>query len=304
MSRRSIVSAAKRYGAENRGDDAAALTYFSVLSIFPAILVGTSIIGLLNQKATDALLEAVATIAPSDIMTIIEDAVARLQMNPGTAGLVALFGLAATLWAASNYVAAFSRALNEVNETGETRRWWTVLIVRVVLTIVVGALAALSGIIAATGGTLAEAIGKAVGLDDTVVTIWQWVKWPILLLLVMVIVALLYWLAPAKRTRFGERAPGAVLAVVLWIVASVGFGLYIANFGSYEKTYGALAGVIIFLVWLWITNAALLFGAEYNATAELETDEDATVEDTAGEPGAESRSGKSSNSATAPRRRP
>lgn len=287
MSRRSLGRAAKRYVAENRGDDAAALTYFSVLSIFPAILVGTSLIGLLNQQATDALLEAVATIAPSGIMQIIEDAVARLQMNPGTAGLVALLGLAGALWAASNYMAAFSRALNEVYATDETRRWWTVLIVRIVLTVVVGVLAALCGIIAATGGAVAEAIGKAIGLGGTAVTVWQWVKWPILLVLVMIIVALLYWLAPAKRTGFGERAPGAVLAVALWIVASVGFGLYVANFGSYEKTYGALAGVVIFLVWLWITNAALLFGAELNATSELGADE--RTGEARREPGSEAR---------------
>jgi membrane protein len=286
MSGRSMVKAAKRYGAESRGDTAAALTYYSVLSLFPAILVGTSLIGLLSEDATASLLDGVASLVPADGMSIIEDAVARLQMNPATAGFMALVGLVAALWAASNYVAAFSRALNAVNGTGETRKWWTVLIVRVVLTLVVGALTAVCAVVAATGGSVARAIGEAAGSDDAAVAVWTWVKWPVIVVLVMVIVALLYWLAPAKRSRFGERAPGAALAVVLWLVASALFGLYVGNFGNYDKTYGALGGVIVFLVWLWITNAALVFGSEFNATADPATDTAGTAEGEAGEPSA------------------
>jgi membrane protein len=276
MGNRSLVEGAKRYVKASRGDNAAALTYYSVLSLFPAILVGTSLIGLLSKDATNALLDGIASVAPADTLKIIEDAVARLQMNPATAGFVAILGLVTALWAASNYVAAFSRALNAVYGTGETRKWWTVLIVRVVLTIVVGALTAVCAIAAATGGAVARAIGKALGMGGTAVTVWNWVKWPIVIILVIVIVALLYRFAPAKRSRLRERAPGAALAVVLWIVASAAFGLYVANFGSYDKTYGALGGVIVFLVWLWITNAVLLFGAEYNATAETETEGEAS----------------------------
>lgn len=281
-----MVAAGKRYGAANRGDAAAALTYYSVLSLFPAILVGTSMIGLLSPDATDALLSGVASLAPEDTFAIIEDAVARLQVNPRTAGALALVGLVTALWAASNYVAAFSRALNAVNGTGETRTWWQVLVVRIVLTAVVGALTAVCAVVAATGGSVARAIGHAIGADDAAVTVWNWVKWPVIVVLVVVIVALLYWLAPAKRTPLRRRAPGAALAVVLWLVASAGFGLYAANFGSYDETYGALGGVIVFLVWLWITNAALLFGSEYNATADPETDTAGTAEGEAGEPSA------------------
>ena len=286
MGGRSIVKAAKRYGSESRADAAAALTYYSVMSLFPAILVGTSLIGLLDQDATDALLEGISTFAPSDSMAIIEDAVARLQMNPRAAGIVALLGLVAALWAASNYVAAFSRAMNAVNGTDETRRWWTVLIVRLLLTIVVGTLAAACAVVLATGGTVVRAVGEVLGSSGTAATVWEWLKWPVALVLVMVIVALLYWLAPAKRTRFTERAPGAALAVVLWVVASAGFGLYVASFGNYDKTYGALGGVIVFLVWLWITNAALLFGGEYNATADPATGTAGTADGEAGEPSA------------------
>jgi membrane protein len=286
MGARSLVKAAKQYAGGSRGDTAAALTYYSVMSLFPAILVGASIIGMLDEDATAALMEGVASLAPGEGFQIIEDAVARLQMNPAAAGLLALVGLVAALWAASNYVAAFSRALNAVNGTDETRKWWTVLIVRVVLTIVVGALTAVTGLVAATGGSVARAIGEAVNADSAAVTVWTWVKWPAVIVLVMVIVALLYWLAPAKRSTFRRRAPGAALAVVLWIAASVAFGLYAANFGSYDKTYGALGGAIVFLVWLWITNAALLFGAEYNAAAEPETDTAGTAAGESGEPSA------------------
>ncbi|WP_112136961.1 YihY/virulence factor BrkB family protein [Glycomyces dulcitolivorans] len=286
MGGRSIVKAAKRYGAENRGDAAAALTYYSVLSLFPAILVGTSLIGLLSPDATASLLDGAGSLVPGDSMSIIDDAVARLQMNPRTAGLVALAGLVAALWAASNYVAAFSRALNAVDGAAESRKWWTVLIVRVVLTVVVGALTAVCAVVAATGGTVARAVGRALHADGAAVAVWAWVKWPLITMLVVVIVALLYWLAPAKRSRFRQRAPGAALAVVLWLAASAGFGLYAASFGNYDQTYGALGGVIVFLVWLWITNAALLFGFEYNATADPETDTAGTAEGEASEPGA------------------
>ncbi|MFG3338447.1 YihY/virulence factor BrkB family protein [Glycomyces sp. NPDC048151] len=282
-----LWEAAKRYGGGSRGDTAAALTYYSVMSLFPAILVGASVIGMLDEDATAALLDGVASLAPGASLDIIEDAVARLQMNPAAAGLLALFGLLAALWAASNYVAAFSRALNTVNGTGETRKWWTVLIVRIVLTLVVGALTIVCGLVAATGGSVARAIGDALGSSGTAVTVWEWVKWPVVVVLVVVIVALLYWLAPAKRSRLRERAPGAALAVVLWLAASAGFGLYAANFGSYDKTYGALGGVIVFLVWLWITNAALVFGAEFNAAADPESDTAGTAEGEASEPSAD-----------------
>lgn len=286
MGGRSIVEAAKRYAAGQRGDAAAALTYYSVLSLFPAILVGTSLIGLLDEGATASLLDGVSTLVPPDSMSIIEEAVARLQMNPATAGFVALVGLVTALWAASNYVAAFSRALNAVNRTGETRKWWTVLIVRIVLTVVVGALTAACAVVAATGVAVARAIGRAAGSSDAAVAVWSWVKWPVIVVLVVVIVALLYWLAPAKRSRFRERAAGAALAVVLWLAASALFGLYVAAFADYNATYGALGGVIVFLVWLWITNAALVFGAEFNATADPATDTAGTAEGEAGEPSA------------------
>ena len=270
MGGRSFTAAAKRFLSRNRLDAAAALTYYSVLSIFPGILVGTSLIGMLDENATEALLGGVEDVAPADAASVVEDAVEGLQTNPATAGLMALVGLAAALWAASNYIAAFSRALNEVNGTDETRRWWTVLIVRVVLTAVVGALTAACALIAATGEAAATAIGEAFGAGGTAVAVWQWVKWPVILVLVTVVVALLYWLAPAKHSTFRFRAPGAAVAVVLWVVASAAFGLYVASFGNYDKTYGTLGGVIVFLVWLWITNAVLLFGSEYNVSARRE----------------------------------
>ncbi|GAB3226220.1 hypothetical protein GCM10027447_16210 [Glycomyces halotolerans] len=267
MASRSFTSAGKRFISEHRFDDAAALTYYSVLSIFPALLVGTSLIGMLDQSATTRLLDSARSVVPSAGMDIIETAVQGLQTSPRAAGVMAVVGMLGALWAASNWVGAFSRALNEVNDTDETRRWWTVIIVRLVLTLVVGALTAVCALIVAAGGAVAEELGRLVGLTGPAVTVWNWVKWPILLLLVAIIIALLYWLAPAKRMGFRFRAPGAALAVVLWIAVSVLFGLYVANFGNYDRTYGTLGGVIVFLVWLWLTNAVLLFGSEYNVSA-------------------------------------
>ncbi|WP_199040156.1 YihY/virulence factor BrkB family protein [Glycomyces salinus] len=279
MAGRSVVRAAKRFGAENRSDTAAALTYYSVLSIFPAILVGTSIIGMLDDDATAELLDGARDIVPADGFDIVETAVDGLQRNPAAAGVLALVGLAGALWAASNWVAAFSRALDAVDGASRTRKWWAVLIVRVVLTVIVGTMVAACAMVAATGGALARQIGGAVGATDTAVTVWDWVKWPVVLVLVVVIVALLYWLGPAERRGFGFRAPGAALAVALWLAASALFGLYAANFGSYDKTYGTLGGVIVFLVWLWITNAVLLFGSEFNASDRTEPDEDEAAVD-------------------------
>ncbi|GAB3996005.1 hypothetical protein GCM10029992_14810 [Glycomyces albus] len=275
-----MVRAAKRFGAENRSDAAAALTYYSVLSIFPAILVGTSIIGMLDEDATTELLDGARDIVPADGFEIVETAVGGLQRSPGAAGVLALVGLAGALWAASNWVAAFSRALDAVDGAARTRKWWTVLIVRVVLTVIVGAMVAACAMVAATGGALARQIGEAVGASGTAVTVWAWVKWPIVLVLVVAIVALLYWLGPSERHGFGFRAPGAALAVALWLAASVLFGLYAANFGSYDKTYGTLGGVIVFLVWLWITNAVLLFGSEFNASDRAGPDEEPDDDET------------------------
>jgi membrane protein len=264
---RSLVAAGKRFLSANRLDAAAALTYYSVLSMFPAILVGTSLIGLLDPGATSALLEGIEGVTPEDGYRIIEAAVEGLQTNPATAGVMALIGLAAALWAASNYVAAFSRAMNAVFRVAEERPWWMVLVVRVVLTLVVGALTAFAAFAAATGGTVAASVGGAFGVPGAAVTVWEWAKWPLVLLVVAFIVALLYWLAPARTDPFRRRVPGAALAVVLWVVASAGFGLYVGNFGNYDRTYGTLGGVIVFLIWLWLTNAVLVFGAEYNASA-------------------------------------
>ena len=270
MARRSVVRAARRFVSENRLDAAAALTYYSVLSIFPAILVGTSVIGMLDEDATAALLEGAGEVVPAEGYAIVETAVGGLQRHSGSAGLLALAGLAGALWAASNWVAAFSRALDAVEAGDRSRRWPAVLAARVVLTVIVGALAAAAAMTAALGGSVARAAGAAIGATDAAVTAWAWVKWPLVLVLVVLIVALLYWLGPSERRGFGFRAPGAALAVALWIAASVLFGLYAADFGSYDKTYGTLGGVIVFLVWLWITNAVLLFGSEFNASAESE----------------------------------
>jgi membrane protein len=175
-------------------------------------------------------------------------------------------GLAGALWSASGYVAAFTRASNAIYEIGEGRPIWKTLPLRVVLTVVLMAVLAICAVAVVLTGALAEYVGGVIGVGDTFVTAWDIAKWPVLIVLVSFMFALLYWAAPnVKQPGFRWISPGGILAVIVWTVASAAFAFYVANFGSYNKTYGAVGGVIIFLVWLWISNIAVLLGAEFNA---------------------------------------
>jgi YihY family inner membrane protein len=178
-------------------------------------------------------------------------------------------GLAGALWSASSYVAAFMRASNAIYDVGEGRPIWKTLPVRVGVTLVTVLLLAISAIAVVVTGPLAKQIGNLVGVGGAAVTAWDIAKWPVLLVIVSFMFALLYWAAPnVKHPKFHWVSPGGVLAVVLWLVASAAFAFYVANFGSYNKTYGSLGGVIVFLVWLWISNVVILLGAEFNAELE------------------------------------
>lgn len=197
---------------------------------------------------------------------MISNAVQQLQGNAGVGSLLAIVGLLVAIWSASGYVAAFIRASNAVYDMPEGRPVWKVLPLRVGLTVVLMVLAVASALIVVFTGGLARQAGSALGVGDTAMTVWSIAKWPVLLVLVTGMIALLYWAAPnAKGRGFRWVTPGSLLALVIWMVASAGFAFYVANFGSYNKTYGTLAGVIIFLVWLWITNLAVLLGLEFDA---------------------------------------
>jgi YihY family inner membrane protein len=258
----------REFQVDNLKDWAAALTYYSVLSIFPALLVLISLLDLAGQGTIQTLLDNLGQVAPGSVNQILEGAINNLRQTRGSAGLLALAGLAVALWSASNYIAAFMRASNAIYDVPEGRPVWKTLPIRIAVTVVVMVLLAASAVAVVATGGLADRIGRLLGLGSAVVTAWDLVKWPVLLLLISFLFALLYWASPNAKQGFRWVTPGGILAVVVWVAASVAFAIYVANFGSYNKTYGSLASVIIFLVWLWLSNTAILLGAELNAELE------------------------------------
>ncbi|GAB2768724.1 YihY/virulence factor BrkB family protein [Amycolatopsis magusensis] len=256
----------KEFQRDNLTDWAAALTYYSVLSLFPAIIVLSAVLGLLGPGTIQVLIDAAGRMGPGGGTDLLVGAIQELQGSRGLAGPLAIIGLVGALWTASGYVGAFMRASNSIYEVEEGRPLWKTLPLRVGLTTALVLLLAIcaAGVVA-TGG-IAERVGQWLGVGSAGVLIWDIAKWPVLALLISLAFALLYWAAPnVRQPGFRWLSPGGVLAVVLWLLASGGFALYVANFGSYNKTYGSLAGVIVFLVWLWISNIAVLLGAEFDA---------------------------------------
>jgi membrane protein len=259
----------KEFKDDNLTDWAAALTYYGVLSIFPALIVLVSLLGLIGSSATQPLIDNLGSVAPGPAKDIFTDAIKNLQGSSGASGVFFVIGLVAAIWSASGYISAFMRASNAIYDIEEGRPIWKTLPVRVGLTVLLMVLTAISAVAVTLSGGLAKQVGNVVGLGDTAIQVWNIAKWPALVLFVSFMFAVLYWAAPnVKQPGFKWLSPGSVLAVIGWIIASVAFAFYVANFGSYNKTYGALAGPIIFLVWLWISNIMILLGAEFNAEIE------------------------------------
>ncbi|MFI7140152.1 YhjD/YihY/BrkB family envelope integrity protein [Streptomyces massasporeus] len=247
-------------------DRAAALTYYGVLAMFPALLVLVSMLGLTGGSTTDKVTENVRELVPGSAGDIITRAVDQLQGNAGIGSLMAIVGLVLAVWSASGYVGAFIRSANAVYDMPEGRPVWKLLPMRVGVTVVLLVMAVISALIVVFSGGLAQQAGDALGIGDTALTVWSIAKWPVLVLLVVSMIAILYWAAPnAKVKGFRWITPGSFLALLIWMAASAGFAVYVANFASYNKTYGTMAGVIVFLIWLWITNLAILLGLEFDA---------------------------------------
>jgi membrane protein len=268
----SWLAAAKRTLPEFVGDQlsdrAAALTYYAVLAIFPGLLVVVSLLGLLGQSATQPLITNLTQAAPSNVRQIIGPAIKSLQQGHGAAGVAAIAGLVLALWSASGYIAAFMRAANVVYDVPEGRPFWKTTPIRIGVTVLVMVLLVVSALVVVVTGSLASHVGQVLGIGSTAVTVWNIAKWPVLLIIVSLMISILYWVSPNAKRAFQWVSPGGILAVVVWLIASGLFAIYVANFANYNKTYGSIAGVIIFLVWLWISNLAILFGAEFNAELE------------------------------------
>ena len=260
----------REFSGDQCTDLAAALTYYAVLALFPTAIALLSLVGIFGQgsKTVDTLLRVVSEAGGSSVAQTLRPTLETLSQTPG-AGLALILGLLGALWSASGYVGAFGRAMNRIYGIGEGRPAWILRPVMLLVTVVLVVLVAVAVLALIVSGPLTQSLGNALGLGSTAVLAWRLAKWPLLLIVAVVIVATLYYATPnVKQTKFRWLSIGALVAIVVWALLSLAFGFYVANFSSYNKTYGALAGVIVFLLWLWLTNLALLFGAELDAELE------------------------------------
>jgi membrane protein len=247
-------------------DRAAALTYYGILSIFPGLLVLLAGVGLLGRDTTQEVVANINAMTPGPAHEIIKTGIQNLQENRGTAGVLAIVGLVIAFWSATGYIGGFMRAANQIYDVPEARPFWKTLPIQFLVTVITGVFLAVSALAVVFSGRLASQAGRALGIEQAAVRVFDLLKWPVLVVGIGLMLALLYWVAPnARQGGFRWITPGSVLAVVVWIAVSAGFAFYIAKFDSYNKTYGTLGGVIIFLVWLWLTNVAVLLGAEFDA---------------------------------------
>ena len=260
----------REFSGDQCTDLAAALTYYAVLALFPTAIALLSLVGIFGQgsKTVDTLLRVVSEAGASSVAQTLRPTLETLSHTPD-AGLALILGLLGALWSASGYVGAFGRAMNRIYGIGEGRPVWKLRPVMLLVTLVLVVLVAVAVLALIVSGPLTQSLGNALGLGSAAVLAWRLAKWPLLLIVAVVIVATLYYATPnVKQTKFRWLSIGALVAIVVWALLSLAFGFYVANFSSYNKTYGALAGVIVFLLWLWLTNLALLFGAELDAELE------------------------------------
>jgi membrane protein len=262
--------ALREFSSDQCTDQAAALTYYTVLSIFPGLLAIVSLLGIFGQgeKSTAAMLDLLHRLAPGEAAQVLQQPIQQLTASP-TAGLVFAVGVIGALWSASGYVGAFGRVMNRIYEVDEGRPFWKLRPAMLLVTIVLVALGALMLVMLVTSGPIAAAIGGLVGLDEAAVTAWNIAKWPVLVIVAVVAIALLYYATPnVKQPRFRWISMGAFIALLVLGATTAGFGFYVANFANYNRTYGAIGGVIVLLLWLWLANLSLLFGAEFDAETE------------------------------------
>jgi membrane protein len=257
----------KQFSEDKLTTWAAALTYYGVLSMFPGLLVVIAVLRLTGEDTTHRILRNLTATAPGPARTVLSTALTDLQGGQqSTAGVLFVVGILGALWSASGYVGSFMQAANAIYDVPEGRPLWKKLPIRFAITIVTGLIVAAAAVTVVFTGSLARYVGRLVGFSGGAVTTWDIVKWPILLVIIGLLFSLLYWAAPnAKQGGFRWVTPGGFLAVAIWMIASAGFALYVTNFSSYNKTYGSLAAIIVFLVWLWISNLAVLIGAEFDA---------------------------------------
>jgi membrane protein len=260
----------REFGDDHCTDLAAGLTYYAVLSLFPAAIAVISLLGVVGQRrsSVDNVIKVLEPLVSSSTLNSVQPALEHIAASPG-AGIGLVLGILCALWSASGYVGAFGRAMNAVYEIDEGRPFWKLRPLMLIITLVAILLVVCVLVMLVVSGPLADSIGGVIGLGSQAVTVWNIAKWPVIALFVVLIVAMLYYSTPnVKQPKFRWLSIGALVAIMVWILASVAFAFYVATFGSYDKTYGSLAGVVAGLLWLWITNVALLFGAELDSEIE------------------------------------
>jgi membrane protein len=258
------------FGRDQCTDLAAALTYYAVLALFPALLALVSLLGIFGQgeSTTNALLDMIRQIGQGNAADQLRGPISQMTQTH-SAGFALVFGILGALWSASGYVGAFGRAMNRIYQIDEGRPFWKLRPLQLLITLAGVILAALVLVGLVVSGPIAKSVGDAIGAGSTAQTVWSIAKWPVILAIVVFLVALLYHATPnVKQPKFRWVSVGAGIAILVWVLASILFGFYVSHFGSYNKTYGSLAGVIVFLLWLWLTNLALLFGAEVDSELE------------------------------------
>jgi membrane protein len=262
---------ATEFSEDNLTDWAAALTYYGLLALFPALIALVAILGLFADPKTTSqkITEIVTQIGPSSGAQTFSGPIKSITSNQSAAGILFVVGLVGALWSASGYVGAFMRASNVIYETPEGRPIWKLRPLQMAITLVMVLIIAILALALVLTGPVVDAIAGPLGIGSTATTIWDIAKWPVMLVVLLTVIALLYYTSPNVKVRgFKWVTPGSLVAVAVWLVASALFAFYVSNFGSYDKTYGTLGGVVVALVWLWITNLAILFGQELNAERE------------------------------------
>jgi membrane protein len=265
-----VRKTAREFSSDQCTDLAAALTYYGTLALFPALLAFVSLLGLFGnaQKTTNTLLNLAQGLVPGSTLNLLRQPIENLTNSPA-AGVALIAGIVGALWSASGYVGAFGRAMNRVYSIQEGRPFWKLRPITLAVTVLAVVVAVLAAVMIVVSGPIASRIGSAIGIGGSVLVVWDIVKWPIVALLAVILIAVLYYATPnIKQPKFRWMSIGAFVALIVWALASVGFAFYVANFSNYNATYGSIGGVIVFLLWIWISNIALLFGAELDAELE------------------------------------
>ncbi len=260
-----------RFREDNMTDWAAALTYYGLLSLFPMLIALVSVVGLFGnpQGTTRTVTDIVTRIGPESGADTFAGPIKSITSNRGSAGVLFVLGLATALWSASGYIGAFMRASNVIYQSPEGRPFWKLRPLQLGVTLVMVVMVAAVLLALVLTGPVVRAVADPLGVGGSAVTIWNYAKWPVLAALFVLMIDLLYFTSPnAKLRGFAWMTPGALLALALWGLASAGFAFFVANFSSYDKTYGTLGGVVVLLIWIWITNVAILLGHQLNAERE------------------------------------